>query len=74
MEKFGLFDIIEKLSPLKKTIETILPSVINATNSNSKKTQEEKPKRPLTAPALAYIRRHEELSKRIDDSNKNRRE
>ena len=72
MEKFGLFDIIEKLSPLKKTIETILPSVINATNSNPKKGQEEKLKRPSTAPALAYIRRHEELSKKID--NKNRRE
>lgn len=83
MEKFGLFDLIEKLSPLKNTAQSLLPMIekvssavgVKPPKDNQKPiTPENKPKpsRPSTAPALAYIKRHEEMSKRIDLTTKKR--
>ncbi len=68
MEKFGLFDVIEKLAPLKKSASNLLPIFENL-KTNAPKKEEPKKEKPLkksTAPVLDYIRRHEEMSKRID--------
>ena len=71
MEKFGLFDVIEKLAPLKKTAESILP-VIKNLQENAKKTNPAPAKPKAYSPnasILSYIKRHEEMSKRIDKNN-----
>jgi hypothetical protein len=68
MEKFGLFDIIEKLAPLTSTAKTLLPALEKIKNSPPKtesKQQSEKKKTSLPS-AINYIRRHEEMSRRID--------
>ncbi|MBO7214524.1 MAG: hypothetical protein J6V66_03395 [Clostridia bacterium] len=69
MENFGLFDTIKNLSALKKSAESILPlikSVATPKESQPKNEEDNKAHRPSVAPALAYIKRHEEMSKRID--------
>lgn len=73
MEKFGIFDVIEKLSPLKKTAETLLPAIekLQQTKKQSdKKTEQNLKNKPYNASILAYIKRHDEISKRIDSKNK----
>ena len=72
MEKFGLFDIIEKLAPLKNSVKTVLPAIEKLATITAKpeeKKAEIKPKTALPS-ALDYIRRHEQMSKRIDQNNK----
>lgn len=72
MEKFGLFDIIEKLAPLKNTVNTVLPAIEKLTTITAKPEEKKtaiKPKTSLQS-ALNYIRMHEQMSKRIDEQNK----
>ena len=69
MQKFGLFDLIEKLLPLEKAVKNSTPSTNNSTGTPTKNTQnshENPPKTKNLAPYLSYIKRHEEISKRID--------
>ncbi len=69
MQKFGLFDLIEKLLPLEKAVKNSTPSVNSTAVTPAKNTQnshENPPKTSNLAPYLSYIKRHEEISKRID--------
>ena len=64
MEKFGLFDIISKLSGL---------NLENGALSNAPKNQEKSPKNNLKTSAQSaklFILRHEELSRKIDKNSK----
>lgn len=73
MQKFGLFDLIDKLAPLKKVIDGV-----NNFSQPPKKTEQEfsnniteKPaKKANVQPVLSLIKRHNEISKRIDDKLK----
>lgn len=72
MEKFGIFDIIDKLTSQKK--QPTLPP--------SNETGNQKPPAPVNSPkketkksnaymsTLALIKKHDEISKRIDRNNK----
>lgn len=69
MQKFGLFDLIEKLLPLEKAVKNSTPSTNSTAVTPAKNTQnsrENPPKTSNLAPYLSYIKRHEEISKRID--------
>ena len=69
MQKFGLFDLIEKLIPLEKANNNVSNNTPNATDTpikNTKNSQENPPKTSNLAPYLSYIKRHNEISKRID--------
>lgn len=74
MQKFGLFDLIEKILPQtkaendKSTNEN--SSVVNATTPNNSR-QKDSPKRNNNlAPYYSLIKRHDEISKRIDKQKK----
>lgn len=73
MQKFGLFDLIEKLAPLQKAIS----SIENTTKNTPKKTEQnvnnsvEKPTKKANVSSVIFlINRHNEISKRIDMSAK----
>ena len=64
MEKFGLFDVISKLSGLNAE---------NGVFSSAPKNQEKSPKNNLKTSAQSakhFILRHEELSRKIDKNSK----
>lgn len=73
MQKFGLFDLIEKLSPLEKALKSI-PTLSKKqpaeTAKNPKNSQVNPPKIKSTAPYYLLIKKHEEISKRIDKNSK----
>ncbi len=69
MQKFGLFDLIEKLLPLEKTLKNLNPSCEKESEKpteNVKKFQENPSKIKGYAPYYLLIKKHEEISKRID--------
>ncbi len=73
MQKFGLFDLIEKLSPLEKTLKNLNLFQKQSTDKqleNPKKSQEKPVKTNSSAPYYLLIKKHEEISKRIDKSSK----
>ena len=76
MQKFGLFDLIEKLLPLEKAVknfnekkETENPLPQKTTENNQKVM----PKQQNLAPYLSYVKRHDEISKRIEKNNNSRK-
>lgn len=69
MQKFGLFDLIEKLLPLEKTLKNINYSHEKKgekSMENVKKFQEKPTKTKGYATYYLLIKKHEEISKRID--------
>ena len=76
MDKFGIFDLIEKISPLKdalKPLATQEEKQIDTAAPAAEKTEN------LTSPTknaysqkavYAFIKRHDEISKRIDKNLK----
>lgn len=73
MQKFGLFDLIDKLAPLKKAIDTITTKTPPANDFNkvlSNNTMEKPVKKANVQPILSLIKRHDEISKRIDKNLK----
>lgn len=70
MQKFGLFDVIEKILPLTKAINGAedAPAVKESKPINS---QQKKPTNQSNfAPYYSLIKRHDEISKRIDKLKK----
>ena len=71
MQKFGLFDLIEKLLPLEKAVKNFTENKEKENSLPQKSTennQKDMPKQNL-APYLSYVKRHDEISKRIEKNN-----
>ena len=68
MEKFGLFDVIEKLLPLFNNNNANSANRSNVTKPHVNTTVEQK--RYDDFAIKNYIKRHEEISKRIDENYK----
>ena len=73
MQKFGLFDLIEKLAPLQKAITSITNNSQQPTQNSSQnpnKSVEKPTKKANVSSVIFLINRHNEISKRIDKSIK----
>ena len=73
MQKFYLFDLIEKLLPLEKTLKNLNTSSVKESEKpkeNVKKFQENPAKTQGYAPYYLLIKKHDEISKRIDENAK----
>ena len=78
MDKFGLFDLISKLSSNESTINSIAKIVENAVSSKDNKTDKNKSvkKENLNKPKYnsnaiqEILKRHQEISKKIDEEYK----
>ena len=76
MDKFGIFNLIEKLSPLKEALKPLTSQVENkAENSELSKEKVEKlsikTENNYSHKAVCdFIKRHDEISKRIDKNLK----
>lgn len=76
MDKFGIFDLIEKISPLKDALKPILSPSEKKTENNENKDlhtplNSEKNKATFSREAVyAFLKKHEETSKRIDKNLK----
>jgi hypothetical protein len=70
MEKFSMFDVIEKLAPLEKVVKSL-----NLFDKKEEKTLPKQnanpPKKTSPSAIYNYINKHNEISKRIDLNNKN---
>ncbi|MBR5438613.1 MAG: hypothetical protein IKV61_00125 [Clostridia bacterium] len=85
MDKFGIFDILTKLSSNKTATDGVIDAVKNISNNLKTHKNEElksgenktiqkndhakKPKYSQSA-ILEVLKKHEELSKKIDENNK----
>ena len=73
MQKFGLFDIIEKLAPYEKTIKSLFNQKTQADKKPTTCTPlptENDSKKYGYASLCQLLKRHDEISKRIDKNNK----
>lgn len=76
MDKFGLFDVISKLSSNENAINSISNIIKNIASNDNKKTNNYKPN---PSNSFSYspnaiqsiLKRHEEISKKIDKEYKN---
>ena len=76
MQKFGIFDLIEKLLPLEKAVKNIVNTKETSNDApvkNNENNRENPPKTPNLAPYLSYVKRHDEISKRIEKNNNSRK-
>ena len=75
MQKFGLFDVIEKIAPYEKAVKNISNNVLpkQETLKNTPKTAEKPTKKVDYAPVYNLMKKHEEMSKRIDKNNEKKR-
>ena len=73
MQKFGLFDLIDKLAPLQKAINAINNNY-NTQPKNSAPTpdnhKENHAKKANVSSVILLIKQHDEISKRIDKNLK----
>ena len=72
MQKFSLFDLIEKLSPLEKTLKNLNSSLEKVEDNQAEKViipQKNPPKTKDFAPYYLLIKKHDEISKRIDKNS-----
>ena len=74
MQKFGLFDLIEKILPSENGNKSSVLD-LKTQQSNRIENQQKPTTKPLTkknfAPLFEFIKRHDEASKRIDKNSKN---
>ena len=73
MQKFGLFDVIEKILPLSKAINEKTTNEKSPQQNDKQKnipTHKIPSKNNNFAPYCALMKRHDEISKRIDKQNK----
>lgn len=76
MDKFGLFNIIEKLSPLKDVLKPLAEQLEKkeeraGVSNETAENINQKPKNIYSQTAVYnFIKRHDEISKRIDKNLK----
>ena len=73
MQKFGLFDLIDKLAPLQKVVNSITNNAQTPpqnSQQNPNKTVENPTKKANISSVISLINRHNEISKRIDNNLK----
>ncbi len=73
MQKFGLFDLIEKFLPQNKATNANYLNTEKPVPTSAQKpkiSQENLPKSKSFAPYYLLIKRHDEISKRIDKLKK----
>ncbi len=75
MDKFGIFDILNKLASDKATSDKIINAVKNVANVNlNKNKQEEKSQKPKIkysqTAILNLLQKHDKMSKEIDKNTK----
>ena len=72
MQKFYLFDLIEKLLPLEKTLKNLNEVAKNESKSPAEKAENTPPPKPKTKGISTYyllVKKHDEISKRIDENS-----
>ncbi len=75
MQKFGLFDVIEKLAPVEKVVKNLFNSSAKPNvppQNNAENIAKNPSKKKNYAPLYELMKRHDEISKRIDQNNKNK--
>ena len=72
MEKFGIFDLINKLTPQNngQTNQNLHQPVNNNPNAKNQQNDKKQVKSSAYLSTVALLKRHEEISKRIDKNNR----
>ena len=79
MQKFGIFDLVEKLAPAEKLLKNVLTptKTENLTDKKGEKplekpptSSQKKPSKSSVDSLLCMLKKHDEISKRIDKNNK----
>ena len=72
MEKFGIFDLINKLTPQNngQTNQNLNQPVNNNPNAKNQQNDKKQVKSSAYLSTVALLKRHEEISKRIDKNNR----